>query len=51
MIIFLLILAIFMSIVAIFYSRYCCDRVMSRLSFIDAIPNLYDTEWWQDEIK
>ena len=49
MIIFLLILAIFMSIVAIFYSRYCCDRVMSRLSLIEAIPNLYDGEWWNDE--
>lgn len=49
MIIFLLILAIFMSIVAIFYSRYCCDRVMACLSFIEAIPNLYDCDWWLDE--
>lgn len=49
MIIFLLILAIFLSIVAIFYSRYCCNMVISRLSLIEAIPNLYDGEWWNDE--
>lgn len=49
MIIFLLILAIFLSIVAILYSFYCCDKVISRLSIIEAIPNLYDGDWWQDE--
>lgn len=49
MIVFFLILSVFLSIVSILYSRYCCDRVITRLSLIESIPNLYDTDWWQDE--
>lgn len=49
MIIFLLILAIFMSIFSILYSKYCFDKVISRLSFIEAIPNLYDNDWWLND--
>lgn len=49
MFIFLLIFSIFLSIFAILYSRYCCDRVITRLSLIESIPNLYDCDWWLDE--
>lgn len=49
MIIFLLIIAILNSILAFFYARYLYGRVLSRLSFIEACPGLYDRDWWLNE--
>lgn len=49
MIIFFLIIAILNSILAFFYARYLYGRVLSRLSFIEACPGLYDKDWWPDE--
>lgn len=49
MIIFLLIIAILNSILAFFYARYLYGRVLSRFSFIDACPGLFDEDWWSDE--
>lgn len=52
MIIFLLflsILGVLLSILAMFYAKYCINKFKNFLSVPDAYFDMYDSNWWQDE--